>query len=62
MWVIERLYKNRNILREENLKKEVILWNLILNSDESEIKIKSLSKKKDKILFEINFKKKNKKP
>jgi len=59
MWVIERLYKNRNILREENLKKEVILWNLILNSDESEIKIKSLSKKKDKILFEINFKKKN---
>lgn len=59
MWVIERLYKNRNILREENLKKEVILWNLILNSDESEIKIKGLSKKKDKILFEINLKKKN---
>jgi hypothetical protein len=57
MWVIDRLYKNRNFLREENLKKELILWNIILNSDKDEIKIKKFNKDKNKVQFEINLKK-----
>jgi|688.fasta_scaffold77506_3 hypothetical protein len=58
MWVIDRLYKNRNILREENLEKELILWEFILNSDKDEIKIKKFNKYKNQIKFEINLKEK----
>ena len=58
MWVIDRLYNNRNILREENLEKELILWEFILNSDKDEIKIKKFNKYKNQIKFEINLKEK----
>jgi hypothetical protein len=58
MWVIDRLYKNRNILREKNLEKELILWEFILNSDKDEIKIKKFNKYKNQIKFEINLKEK----
>jgi hypothetical protein len=58
MWVIDRLYKNRNILREENLEKELILWEFILNSDKDEIIIKKFNKDKNQIKFEINLKEK----
>jgi hypothetical protein len=58
MWIIDRLYKNRNLLRDENLKKELILWNIILNSNDDQIKIiEEFNIDKNKLKFAINNKK-----